>query len=93
MISPYGRKLAVLSASFQIQDDILDVTSTKEELGKNIHSDLSNDKTTYVSLRGVEGAQVDAQKYYDEAMAELKSLTVHDEKVTELLQLLINRKH
>ncbi|MCH4286634.1 MULTISPECIES: polyprenyl synthetase family protein [Bacillota] len=92
-ISVWKKIGRAIGLSFQIQDDILDVTSTKEELGKNIHSDLSNDKTTYVSLRGVEGAQVDAQKYYDEAMAELKSLTVHDEKVTELLQLLINRKH
>ena len=82
-----------IGLSFQIQDDILDITSTKEELGKNIHSDLSNDKTTYVSLRGVEGAKEDAQKYYEEAMQALKSLTVHDEKIIELLQLLINRKH
>lgn len=92
-ISVWKKIGRAIGLSFQIQDDILDITSTKEELGKNIHSDLSNDKTTYVSLRGVDGAQEDAQKYYDEAMSELKSLTVHDEKVIELLQLLINRKH
>ncbi|MCB6603779.1 polyprenyl synthetase family protein, partial [Erysipelatoclostridium ramosum] len=40
--------------SFQIQDDILDVTSTVEELGKNINSDAENDKTTYVTLMGIE---------------------------------------
>lgn len=92
-ISVWKKIGRAIGLSFQIQDDILDITSTKEELGKNINSDLSNDKTTYVSLRGVDGARADAQKYYDEAMAELKSLTVHDEKVIELLQLLINRKH
>ena len=42
--------------SFQIQDDILDVTSTVEELGKNINSDAENEKTTYVTLMGVEAA-------------------------------------
>lgn len=82
-----------IGLSFQIQDDILDVTSTKEELGKNINSDLSNDKTTYVTLRGIEGAKADAQDCYEEAMAQLHSLTVHDEKVIELLALLMNRKH
>lgn len=92
-ISVWKKIGRAIGLSFQIQDDILDITSTKEELGKNINSDLSNDKTTYVSFRGVDGARADAQKYYDEAMAELKSLTVHDEKVIELLQLLINRKH
>ena len=42
--------------AFQIQDDILDVTSTKEVLGKPIHSDEKNEKTTYVTLMGVEEA-------------------------------------
>ena len=38
--------------AFQIQDDILDVTSTEEVLGKPIHSDEKNQKTTYVTLHG-----------------------------------------
>lgn len=42
--------------AFQIRDDILDVTSTEEELGKPIHSDEKNQKQTYVTLRGLEGA-------------------------------------
>ncbi|WP_416324854.1 polyprenyl synthetase family protein [[Eubacterium] hominis] len=84
---------SAIGLSFQIQDDILDITSTKEELGKNINSDLSNDKTTYVTLRGIDGAKEDAKRYYDDALASLHSLTVHDEKVIELLQLLMNRKH
>ena len=39
-----------IGLAFQIQDDILDVTSTEEELGKPIHSDEKNHKTTYVTL-------------------------------------------
>lgn len=91
---PTWKKIGeAIGLSFQIQDDILDVTSTKEELGKNINSDLSNDKTTYVTLRGIDGARQDAEQYYEEALAQLHSLMVHDEKVIELLQLLIHRKH
>ena len=41
-----------LGLAFQIQDDILDVTSTEEELGKPIGSDAANEKTTYVTLYG-----------------------------------------
>ena len=40
--------------AFQIQDDILDVTSTTEELGKPVHSDEKNEKTTYVTLKELE---------------------------------------
>ena len=43
--------------AFQIQDDILDVTSTTDELGKPVHSDEKNEKTTYVTLRGLEAGE------------------------------------
>lgn len=46
-----GEKIGI---AFQILDDILDVTSTLEELGKPIHSDEKNQKTTYVTLFGIE---------------------------------------
>ena len=45
-----------IGLAFQIQDDILDVTSTQEELGKPIHSDEKNNKVTYVSLMGIQAA-------------------------------------
>ena len=40
--------------AFQVVDDILDVTATKEQLGKPIGSDLENNKSTYVSLLGID---------------------------------------
>ena len=46
-----------IGLAFQIQDDILDVTSTQEELGKPIHSDEKNEKTTYVTLLGIDKAE------------------------------------
>ena len=64
-----------LGLSFQIQDDILDVTSTVEELGKNINSDAQNNKRTYVSLLGIEEAQKEASFYYERAQQRPVSYT------------------
>lgn len=60
-----GEKIGV---AFQILDDILDVTSTMEELGKPIHSDEKNQKTTYVTLYGIEKSREIAAKLSEEAM-------------------------
>ncbi len=46
-----------MGLAFQIQDDILDVTSTPEVLGKPVHSDEKNEKTTYVTLMGCKEAE------------------------------------
>ena len=78
--------------AFQIQDDILDVTSTAEVLGKPIHSDEKNHKVTYVTLRGLEGAKEDARSMTDEAMKLLDSLPVRNAFLQELLESLIGRK-
>lgn len=55
--------------AFQIQDDILDVTSTMEELGKPVFSDEKNQKVTYVTLYGVEGAGKEVERLTGEALA------------------------
>ena len=55
--------------AFQIQDDILDVTSTLEELGKPIHSDEKNQKTTYVTLFGIEKSREIAARLSAEAVS------------------------
>ncbi len=78
--------------AFQIEDDILDVTSTEELLGKPIHSDEKNHKVTYVTLRGLEGAREDARSMTDEAMALLDSLPEQNPFLKELLESLIGRK-
>ena len=51
------RIASLVGLAFQVQDDILDVTSTQEELGKPIHSDEKNEKTTYVTLLGIDEAK------------------------------------
>lgn len=78
--------------AFQIQDDILDVTSTLEVLGKPIGSDEKNCKTTYVSLRGVDKAREDAAQLSMEAMKQLESLPYDNEFLSELLIALVNRE-
>ena len=70
-----GSKIGI---AFQIQDDILDVISSAEELGKPIGSDEKNNKTTYVTLEGIEKAGNEVQKLTDEAVGLLRELT--DEK-------------
>ncbi|MEI3245031.1 MAG: polyprenyl synthetase family protein [Lachnospiraceae bacterium] len=78
--------------AFQIEDDILDVTSTAAELGKPIHSDEKNHKVTYVTLQGLEGAKREARRLSDEAIALLGTLPGENVFLTELIQSLTERK-
>lgn len=78
--------------AFQIQDDILDVTSTTEELGKPVHSDEKNEKTTYVTLKGLEKATADVEAISQEALELLAGLDRENPYLTQLIQELIHRK-
>lgn len=77
--------------AFQIQDDILDVTSTEEVLGKPIHSDEKNQKTTYVTLLGIEQAQKKVEELSNEAIALLHQFTGENAYLEQLLIQLIHR--
>ena len=77
--------------AFQIQDDILDVTSTEEVLGKPIYSDEKNEKTTYVTLMGVEGAKKVVEEYSAKAIDLLHQLSGENEYLEQLLIQLIHR--
>lgn len=78
--------------AFQIQDDILDVTSTLEELGKPIGSDEKNQKVTYVSLYGIEAAKKQVEKLTEEAVCSMGSLQVKNDFLNELLLYLMQRR-
>ena len=78
--------------AFQIQDDILDVVSTTEALGKPVGSDEENHKTTYVTLEGIEKAREDVRRLSDEAIGELDTLEEKNPFLMELLKSLIDRK-
>ncbi len=78
--------------AFQIQDDILDVTGTMEVLGKPIGSDEKNHKMTYVAYEGLEKAKEDVAALSGQAIAQMNSLVVKNEFLTELLRYLIARE-
>ena len=78
--------------AFQIQDDILDVTSTMEVLGKPIGSDEKNHKSTYVTYEGIEKSKQDVADLSEKAIAQMETLVVKNEFLTELLRYLISRE-
>lgn len=77
--------------AFQIQDDILDCTSTTQELGKPIHSDEKNEKTTYVSLYGIEKSHQAVEEYSHQAVTLLEELPGKNLFLEDLIEYLINR--
>ena len=78
--------------AFQIQDDILDVTSSTEVLGKPVLSDEKNEKTTYVTLVGVEQAKKYVEQISNEAIELLGEFEVKNPFLEELLRELIHRE-
>lgn len=78
--------------AFQIQDDILDVTSTTEVLGKPVLSDEKNEKTTYVTLVGIEKAKQYVETLSNEAIRVLKQFDSSNLFLEELLKELIHRE-
>ena len=78
--------------AFQIQDDILDIEGDAKELGKPIGSDIKNEKTTYVSLYGMEEARKKVKELSDEATEILREFGQKDTFLEGLFEYLIYRK-
>lgn len=81
-----------IGIAFQIQDDILDVTSTTEVLGKPVGSDEKNHKLTYVTLKGIEASKREVERLSDEAIRILDSFENKNEFLQELVESLITRE-
>lgn len=81
-----------IGIAFQIQDDILDVTSTTEVLGKPVGSDEKNHKLTYVSLHGLDQAKEEVCRLSGEAVHILKGLGEENDFLIELIHSLIKRE-
>lgn len=81
--------------AFQIQDDILDVTGTMEELGKPIGSDEKNNKQTYVKIFGMDKAKEDVERLSTEAVKQIEDCEHGNagKFLKELIISLINRTH
>ena len=81
-----------IGLAFQIQDDILDITSTTKELGKPVLSDEKNNKTTYVSLYGMENSIKKVSELSYEAVTMIKDINPNSDFLVKLVEYLITRK-
>ena len=86
----FGLKLGL---AFQIQDDILDETSSQDVLGKTIGKDEKSGKTTYVSLYGLEKSKEMAEQVTKEAIELLESIQRDTEELEEITLKLLTRNH
>lgn len=86
----YGENIGL---SFQIVDDILDVTATAEQLGKPVGSDAVNEKVTYVSLLGLEEARRLAARRTADALAALTVFGEDADSLRQLAEALLTRDH
>lgn len=90
LISSIANKIGI---AFQIQDDILDVTSTLEQLGKPIGSDDKNNKSTFVTLVGLEESKKIVRDISEKAIEELNSINKNSQFLIDLSNYLINRSN
>lgn len=88
-----GQVASDVGLAFQIQDDILDVTSTSEVLGKPVGSDEKNEKTTYVTLKGLSAAKEQVEFYSRRAVEALNGLPFKNEFLNQLVLALITREN
>ena len=77
--------------AYQVRDDIIDITSTAEELGKPAGSDLAANKSTYPALLGLPGAQEKAEHLYQQALQALLSLPYNTQNLSEFATFIVKR--
>ncbi len=82
-----------IGLAFQIRDDILDIISTAEELGKPIGSDASSEKSTYVSLVGLEKSQIDVENITNDAISALDIFSNKADALKAFALSLVGRKN
>ncbi|SFL02112.1 geranylgeranyl diphosphate synthase, type II [Lachnospiraceae bacterium KH1T2] len=80
-----------VGVAFQIRDDILDVTGDEKILGKHVGSDAENQKSTYVTLHGLEKSQIDVETLSEKAIGLMSSLSKKNMFLDELIEYLIDR--
>lgn len=82
-----------IGLAFQIQDDILDVTATTEQLGKPANSDTSSDKSTYPSLLGLDGARTELKDRHQRAIEALRAIGLENSVLHMLADYIIERNN
>lgn len=81
----------LVGLAYQVRDDIIDITSTEEELGKPAGSDIEADKSTYPALLGLDGAQEKADNLYQQALQALSHLPYNTQNLSEFATFIISR--
>lgn len=84
---------SAIGLAFQVQDDILDITSDTETLGKPQGSDIAAEKSTYPALLGLEGAKQKAELLYQEALQALHAIPYNTEQLELFARYIIERKN
>ena len=83
----------LVGLAYQVQDDIIDITSTEEELGKPKGSDLAANKSTYPALLGLQGAQDKAENLFQQALQALARLPYNTQSLAEFATFIVKRSH
>jgi geranylgeranyl diphosphate synthase, type II len=86
----FGEEIGV---AFQIMDDILDVTSTEEQMGKPVGSDLKNDKATYPKLFGMEESEQMLREHLQMGLGALEPLGSAADPLRAFAHFIVDRKH
>jgi geranylgeranyl diphosphate synthase type II len=81
-----------IGLAFQIADDVLNVTGTREELGKDANTDAERGKQTYPSFYGLEGAKKLAQECVDRAIGRLRSFDDKADPLRGIAQYIVSRR-
>ncbi len=89
-LGSYGNRIGL---AFQIMDDVLDVTSSTDKLGKIAGRDAALNKSTYPALLGVEGAVERANNLIDEACTDLRSQNLLSPELEGLARFIVSRSH
>ncbi len=90
ILSDYAQ---LIGLAYQVQDDIIDLTSTEEELGKPVGSDLAANKSTYPSLLGLQGAQDKAENLLQQALQALARLPYNTQSLANFATFIVKRSH
>ena len=83
----------LVGLAYQVRDDIIDITSTEEELGKPAGSDLAANKSTYPALLGLTGAQEKAENLYQQALQALDTLPYNTQSLSDFATFIVSRKN
>jgi len=80
-----------IGLAYQVRDDIIDITSSEEELGKPSGSDVAANKSTYPALLGLQGAQEKAENLFQQALQALSTLPYNTQNLSDFATFIVHR--